>query len=477
MSWLVGLTPEAVESTFGALPTVTLADFPIGEAISRPVLAQSDCDCDCACTMTAVPSRAPLAAPVAYYLELTAVCPHQCVGCGNVFIDRGLVSQAPRPLNAKQWQSIIDKLQPSVSLIRLTGGEPTAHPEFFAIVDKLAANRIPFALLTSGRWPRPHALVEKLAGCPEFLGMLISLHGADEATHEAFTQAKGSFRAAVAAVRLAVARGIPVATSVVMVKANLGRLRSTAENALAIGANHVVFNRFIGLPGLRFTLTEAELRAAMREVKSMEDEGYPVRFGNCIPQCFEASTARGCSAGFSYCTIDPWGNVRPCNHTSWVAGNLLDDDLTMIWQSDIMQRWRNLQPDACHSCPAKAVCLGGCHAIALGRDPLMAGPERVPAPQSGVPAYMTLSFAATATPMFTTLANEVDTCLVREGRVLRLPSSTRPLLDDLFQSTRTLAQLEKEWGSIGLSIVAWLYHHHFLDLSYPAKPERAPRAL
>jgi radical SAM protein with 4Fe4S-binding SPASM domain len=282
----------------------------------------------------------------------------------------------------------------------------------------------------------------------------------------------------VAAIRLAVGQGIPVAASVVMIKANLGRLRDTAEKALALGANHVVFNRFIGLPGQEFALTEGQLRAAMREVKQLETEGYPARFGNCIPQCFEASTALGCSAGFSYCTVDPWGNVRPCNHAPWQAGNLLRDEMTTIWRSDTMRRWRRLQPAACRDCPASAACLGGCHAIALGRDPLMAGPAGVSALRPTTPAAMTLFAGATPVPRFTALPEESDACLISEGRVLRLPAGAKPLLVDLFQG-KTLSQLEEAWGQVGLSIVAWLYYHHFLELNDSTAvrvelPERDP---
>ena len=468
------LTPLAAAAAFGPLPLVTLTDRADAPDARLP-LATQDCNCDCACTVAQPSPRAPLAAPVACYLELTAVCPQQCVGCGNVFIDRGRAAPPHPPLSAVQWQAIIDKLRPSVSLVRLTGGEPTAHPEFLTIVDHLAAAGLPFALLTSGRWARPRRLVERLAGCASFRGMLISLHGPDAAVHEAFTHATGSFRAAAAAIRLAVGQGIAVAASVVMVRANLGRLRDTAETALALGANHVVFNRFIGPPGVGFALPDEGLRAAMGEVKALADAGYPVRFGNCIPHCFEPSVALGCSAGFSYCTVDPWGNVRPCNHAPWLAGNLLRDELAAIWDSATMQRWRGLSPAECHDCPAHALCLGGCHAVALGRDPLMA--VALPsAPARPSPAAIILFAGATPLPRFALLPDEPEVCAVSEGRALRLPAAVRPLLSDL-AGHKNLAQLESTWGSVGLAVVVWLYQQHFIDLTYPPEPVvAAPQA-
>lgn len=446
-------------------PLVTLTASGSVATAKRTALVHQDCDCDCACSVSQSPLRSPLAAPITCYLELTAACPNRCAGCGNVFVDRTSIDSVKQPLSAEQWRIIIEKLEPSVSIVRLTGGEPTVHPEFLAIVDILEANGIPFALLTSGRWPRPQALIHRLATCHGLRGMLISLHGPNQAVHEAFTNARNSFHAAEYAISLAVDSGIAVAASTVLIKANLGHLRPTVEKALSLGANSVVFNRFIGpaVPGL--TLHETELKQAIREVQALAEASYPVRFGNCIPQCFEPNSSHGCTAGITYCTVDPWGTVRPCNHAMLSAGNLLSLGLQDIWHSDTMAQWRQLQPTVCQTCPAYETCLGGCRAIELGRDPLMIGPSRSLANDQRPRQSLVLASEAIPVPQFDYYRDERDLCLVHDGRAARFPLQTKQALDDLF-SNKTLAQLEQVWGVEGLAMIGWLYVQHFLDLSY-----------
>ena len=61
------------------------------------------------------------------------------------------------------------------------------------------------------------------------------------------------------------------------------------ELALGVGANHIVCNRMIGPEMVDFTVNASQLRSAMNTIDSLRSKGRPIRFGNCIPQCFENS--------------------------------------------------------------------------------------------------------------------------------------------------------------------------------------------
>jgi radical SAM protein with 4Fe4S-binding SPASM domain len=123
--------------------------------------------------------------------------------------------------------------------------------------------------------------------------------------------------------------------------------------------------------------SEHQLESAIATIEALRAAGKPIRFGNCIPQCYAPSSSTGCTAGSTFATIDPWGRMRPCNHAPWVAGDLRTQSVEAAWQGTAMEAWRALVPEGCAGCAAYARCHGGCRAQALlaGRecDPLMRG--------------------------------------------------------------------------------------------------------
>jgi radical SAM protein with 4Fe4S-binding SPASM domain len=280
--------------------------------------------------------------------------------------------------------------------LKLTGGEPTLHPAFPSIVRAVQASGLTFALFSNGRWPDPRATIRLLRRTPACDGLLVSLHGPDPATHEAFSGVPGSFDETADNLRRATAAGLEAAVSLVITRHNWDRIQATLELALRLGANHLVCNRWIGPPGLGLAPSEAQLRAAMTIVERLRRASAPIRFGNCIPHCFEASCSTGCTAGRTFATIDPWGRLRPCNHAPLVAGDLRTTPLQALWHGPVMARWRALMPETCARCAAYANCHGGCRAQALlsgaAQDPLLRHPlqEAASAPEPALTLYREL---------------------------------------------------------------------------------------
>ena len=65
-------------------------------------------------------------------IELTSSCSHDCFGCGNVF-----EKKSHKNIDLQFLESFIPKLKNTVFDIRLTGGEPTLHPQFEEILELL----------------------------------------------------------------------------------------------------------------------------------------------------------------------------------------------------------------------------------------------------------------------------------------------------------------------------------------------------
>jgi radical SAM protein with 4Fe4S-binding SPASM domain len=426
----------------------------------------AQCDCDCACSASSSQSPITLFRPVTCHLELTYACPNHCPGCGNVAVDRSAGRAFAPGLAVDQWARVLDQLEPSVHLVRITGGEPTHYPDFFPFLNLLASRGIGFALLTCGRWPDPELLLRTLRAQRDFRGFLISLHGPDAASHQAFTASPGSFADACQAIRAAAAAGFDVSANCVLVQPNLSRLQETAALALALGANQVIFGRHLGDPQPGLTLSSQELRLAMREVKRLEAAGWPVKFGNCIPHCYEASSSTGCSAGQTFCTVDPWGNVRPCNHARLVTGNLLNQPLEEIWWSEEMDGWRQFGAPACTECAAYALCHGGCRAMAweTGRDPLMRRPLAWLAQGSRQP--LVLYAGAVPRSRYTVRQESFGPALLCDSRVTPVTSAALAFLQQV-DGRCSLSQVEQDYGSAALAFLGQLFSEGFIDLATP----------
>jgi radical SAM protein with 4Fe4S-binding SPASM domain len=72
----------------------------------------------------------------------------------------------------------------------------------------------------------------------------------------------------------------------------------------------------------------------------------------------------GCNAatGKSYFALDPLGNVRMCNHSPVILGNMLETPFLEIANREAVAKWRTIKPEFCEPCPGWDACLGGCRA-------------------------------------------------------------------------------------------------------------------
>ncbi|MCP4542529.1 MAG: radical SAM protein [Chloroflexi bacterium] len=437
---------------------VVLTDNPT-DLGKRSFSSHQDCACDCQCACPTDGAPIPtLSLPVAYYLELTPICDNRCPGCGNVYADAR--NENPISLNGTKWRNLIERLVPHTHQFKLTGGEPTLHPDFAEIVRTVEDYGIPFTLFTNGRWSDPEDLLRLLRDTTTCEGLLISLHGPDAATHESFSGVPGSFDETIANIRRATHAGLDVAISIVINRHNWDRVAETLDLALSLGANHVVCNRYISqdMPADSVSPSQVQLRAAITIIESLHAAGKPIRFGNCIPQCFQASSSRGCTAGSTFATIDPWGQMRPCNHAALIAGDLRTQSVQDVWQGETMSHWRSLVPPSCTVCSVFPTCHGGCRAQALpaehAQDPLIRAPL---VKQPSVPDPELLLYSGLR-PMgkFTHRVESSGDVLIIKGQVVSVPADCKPLVPQL-DGSLTLGQIERRYGHAAVNWIGALF--------------------
>lgn len=436
---------------------------------ARLVSSEPDAQCDCACFTVEGQVLPVLQTPISFYLELTPFCNNRCPQCGNVFMPRrGQTGRhaLPQPLKASQWAEILDKIHPYAYRLKLTGGEPTIHPELEAILANVARLSLPFTLFSNGRWPAPERLLTVLKSIPNFQGFLISLHGPTPDAHEVFTQYPGSFIETLTNIQKAIQMNLPVSLSCIITHHNWRHLERMLRIAKELGATNIVFNRYLGPEVAGLSPTPQELRSAALSVQALRADGEPVKFGNCFPQCFLPTGQTGCLAGVAFLTVDPWGQVRPCNHTSWVCGNLFLQSVEEIWNSPNMNRWRSQYADQCRNCAAFSTCRGGCRAQAFLLHQVLDPLASHPLPSSkGLAVKWSVYEQARPLGRFVSRPENFGTLLLAGNRLFPVRRELQNVLTDLDGQT-TMRQIQDRYGTAGLVLIASLYQQGMLELLY-----------
>ena len=404
-----------------------------------------------------------LSTPVIYSLEITPVCNNRCRGCSNIFAEAREAHTVPPPLGAAEWSVILERIAPHAEQLKLTGGEPTLHPEFETIVRRASDLGLNFSLFTNARWLDPERLIRFLLEIPQCVGLLISLHGPSAPIHESFTGIVGSFAETVTNIKLATSAGLLVATSTVITRQNHDQIAAIAALADDLGADHAVISRYLGAPLPDLEPSADELLSAVHAIEELRRTGAQVRYGDCVPQCFVENSSTGCLAGVAYCAIDPWGNLRPCNHSPTVAGSLLEQPVEPLWHSAAMERWRGLIPVTCHTCAEFSRCHGGCRALVElrpeQRDPLVGAPLT----QVHPPKQIRLHKGLRPVRQHRIRQEDFGYVLMRGNRVVPISVEDKPILDAC-DGRATLHQIEQSFGQRGLGLVAALYQKGLLEL-------------
>ncbi len=346
---------------------------------------------------------------------------------------------------------------PEAVKIGLTGGEPTLHPEFFHILEAATSYDAWVTVFTNGRWRNPAQFVRRLGNWPNLSGLLVSLHGARPASHEAFSQVPGSFHETIANIRLAVENGITVTLSTVITHQNYDELSTIVALGQRLNVHHMVFNRYLGrsLPAIEPTLEE--MSSAVARIETLIQAGAPVKYGIGLPQCFARNGSEGCLAGVAYVSIDPWGNVRPCAHSPTVIGSLHEFSMQELWHSDAMNAWRALMPSECPTCAAYSVCHGGCRAVQElrpdGRDPLRGEPLSKYAPPPEIH-----ELPADARPCIDVRIRPepFGYALLGQGHVVPVSAEARTVIDAC-DGSASFAELATYFGQAGVDLLGELW--------------------
>lgn len=318
--------------------------------------------------------------------EVTQECNQDCVFCYNVWKSGGY----PRgQLDTARTKDLLDRIirgyRPQV--LSFTGGEPLLRSDIVDLI-RHVSGRVSTNLITNGTLMTDDLardLVHSKVSTFEF-----TLLSADREIHNSLV-GRESFDQVIEGIASVRAAGGSVATTFVAMQQNIRTWEETLELNAALGVSGILFNRFnVGGAGIE---RSSELMPSVEQIEEAlriagegaERFGIGISCGVPIPPCV-VEWDRYPNVHFSHCpvgtrkaypTVDPLGNVRPCNHSPKVLGNLSEHGMRAILCSDAAAEYGSRVPNECRDCEHASACRGGCRAAsevcgnACGIDPFV----------------------------------------------------------------------------------------------------------
>jgi len=320
-----------------------------------------------------------LRVPRVAVLELTYKCNHQCKFCSCPWDNPDGTFQRGIELTTEQWISVIRRLYDlGVTHFSISGGEALLKRGLADIltfiheegVRRGLCNRI--VLISNGRNMNEEYLQLFIKNN---VSLSMSLPGYETfAWHTGYDNADGVLQWFKRGREL----GMNITANITVTTKNYYELFQTMSLALINGAHRILLNRF--LPGGRGLQYRNELELSRDQIVGMLDTaeevlGYANRYasvGTEIPLCIVGDKTRYkhiavgslCAAGSEFFVIGPAGEVRVCNHSPRVLGNIMNENFiedVAYWTKFAERKYK---PAPCHGCHFIDLCDCGCREVA-----------------------------------------------------------------------------------------------------------------
>ena len=307
--------------------------------------------------------------------ELTSSCNQCCRFCYNHWRDGNTPLPPPDPRMARKTLRKLLK-QASIGSLSFSGGEPLLLNNIHDLALTARFRGCNVNILTNGTILTDDSLANLVS-----IGVgaiQIPILSAYPSIHDSLTCLKGSWEKATAALSK-VAGKMPEGAYAVLVitKVNAPGIPETLELIRSLGAKGVMVNRFnLGGMGLRnvreLALDRQTLMKAFADVETFAASNPQMRFvsGVCTPLClldpepYPHIRFTWCNTDFSRrpVTVNYNGDVRFCNHSPFVMGNIHERPLGEILSDPMAAERYSAVPERCRDCQLLNKCNGGCRA-------------------------------------------------------------------------------------------------------------------
>ena len=308
--------------------------------------------------------------------ELITGCDHACGHCYNVWDASVGDAQAGYPKGTLKGDAYLSMMRSAIEQsgaehVTITGGEPLLRPDALDII-ALACSLVPSVqLITNGSHVTPE-VADRLAAL-KVRSVQLTLLSADRARHDALKGAE-CFDDTVRAILDLLDRKVPVQVCFVSMRENWADLEGVMELCFALGVRAIAYNRMSPTGGAIHQV--ARLMPSVEEIEHNLDTaerlgprwGIAVSTAMPIPPCL-VRIERYRHVKFGFCSvgthspniaIDPMGNVRSCNLSANILGNITRQGWPEIHAQPYLHTFPDKVPAMCRGCRYERSCQGGC---------------------------------------------------------------------------------------------------------------------
>lgn len=286
-------------------------------------------------------------------IELTAGCNLRCRHCY-----RESDASKNTCLPTAELLAILERLQRAgLRSVELTGGEPTLHRDFPAILEFCGRTFDLIGVLTNGTILTPR-MMDLMAGLGDRLLLNVSLDGSTAEEHDLRRGVAGAFARTTCNIQWLARRGIKVRVSMSVDEHSFEDIEPTLLLARRLGASAFSYAPVLPLgrgrdwaaPGWRL-----DGREVMRSEQALAEKyaGFLSVLSN--DQKCELESGEPCGAGYRTFTMDPWGRIRPCamyDPELIVLGDLRTDSVEDVFANPATRAMAHFPP------PNPTVCAG-----------------------------------------------------------------------------------------------------------------------
>ena len=321
--------------------------------------------------------------PRSFTFELTRRCNNRCGYCYNVWRAPKFDYErnCPDEMSVEEIKKTISRLQEATPLmnIGLSGGEPTLRedlPEIIAFIKSCGLNPV---LVTNGTLLNEE-LVEEIEKA--MVGGLyqVPLLSWRPEVHDQMVGRKGAWDAVIDGIMNVHSAGGHLSVVFVATRLNWLDLKATAELAMVLGADELVYSR-VNVGGANLPLANGLLPTPnmvernLQTLDAIAAQHYlPVSIETVTEPCV-VNIQHFTNLMFGWCplagegsafTIDPSGNVRICEHSPVILGNIRRGHILDIVHHPYVESFRSTWPLECEGCDnsLREKCRGGCKAAA-----------------------------------------------------------------------------------------------------------------
>lgn len=306
--------------------------------------------------------------------EVTADCNLNCMYCYNHWKRTdNKISECKNYELAKKTLKKLFKVA-DVKHVTFTGGEPLIAERFSELVLYVRMKGATVTVISNGTYPN-FSHYRQLVDLGVSLFEL-PIHSYKSASHDYLTQHIGSWDKSIKNINQLLTINAEVVAVIVLTKINCADIGNTLKCIHSIGIKRVMINR-VNIGGMvtenfkALLMSSSEFKNAFKEAMIISNDlKMSVTSNVCIPICIlnpkDYKGIRFTSCSFDMTkrpiTVEYKGNVRFCNHSPVVIGNIFSDKIEDIFSSKEVKQWKNIVPEFCKDCKAYDFCKAGCRA-------------------------------------------------------------------------------------------------------------------